>query len=290
MKYQIEHVNEFNYETLVDQSLNRIRLKPRTDECQRLLSYQPEISPVSMTKEHTDIWGNTVETFFIAEPHQKLTVKTTSIVSIQKSPFIRMIGYSDGMRTIYESELFHKHYLAFLADTESTYVTKSQLEELNNAIGAIDNPVEYALAAMNFIYERFTYDGNATVVDTKACDAFDLKRGVCQDLTNVMLGVLRARKIPARYVSGYLYVGEDSALVGDSATHAWVEMMVPGIGWVGLDPTNNLEALEQHIRVGVGRDYLDTSPVEGVYRGGQHTLEVSVSVQLLEQNESTVFS
>lgn len=284
MKYQIEHINEFDYETLVDQSLNRIRLKPRTDECQRLLSYKPEITPVSMTKEHVDIWGNTIETFFIAEPHNQLTVKTTSIVSIQKSPFIRMVDYSNAMKTIYESDLFHTHYLAFLADTEATYMRKDQLEELDKAIGPLQNPVQYALDAMNYIYDRFTYDGEATQVETKACDAFDLKRGVCQDLTNVMLGVLRAKRIPARYVSGYLYVGEDSALVGDSATHAWVEVMVPGIGWVGLDPTNNLEALEQHIRIGVGRDYLDTSPVEGVYRGGAHTLDVKVSVQLLDQH------
>jgi len=80
-----------------------------------------------------------------------------------------------------------------------------------------------------------------------------------------------------------LYVGENSALVGDAASHAWVEVMVPGIGWVGLDPTNNVEALEHHIRVGVGRDYNDVSPVQGVYRGGSQELDVKVSVSLLDQ-------
>ncbi|WP_147802663.1 transglutaminase family protein [Alkalicoccus halolimnae] len=285
MKYKIEHVNHFVYDTLVDQSLNRIRLKPRTDECQRLLTYTPEISPVSLTKEHVDIWGNNVETFFLAEPHKELEVKTTSIVSIQRSPFIRMIDFSKEMQNIYRSDLFHTHYLAYLAQTDYTFMTPQQVEKIKKEISSIDDPVKYALSLMNYIYENFTYDPEATGVETKAQEAFDLKRGVCQDVTNVMLGALRANGIPARYVSGYLYVGEDSALIGDSATHAWVEVMVPGIGWVGLDPTNNVEALEQYVRVGVGRDYQDTSPVEGVYRGGGHTLDVKVSVQLLEQNQ-----
>ncbi|OHX53650.1 protein containing transglutaminase-like domain, cysteine protease, partial [Planococcus salinarum] len=91
MKYKIEHTNIFEYDTIVDQSMNSIRLKPRTDEVQRLLSYRADITPASLTKEHIDIWGNNVETFFIAEHHQHLEVKTTSIVSIQKSPFIHQI-------------------------------------------------------------------------------------------------------------------------------------------------------------------------------------------------------
>ncbi|PRO66656.1 transglutaminase family protein [Alkalicoccus urumqiensis] len=284
MKYQIEHTNDFTYETMVDQSLNRIRLKPRTDECQRLLSYTPTIEPVTLTKENTDIWGNTVESFFIAEPHQRLLVKTTSVVSIQKSPFVRMVQYTPEMETIFKSDLFRSHYLAYLADTAPTYIRPDQKEEVKRELGDLSNPVECALSVLDFVYSRFSYDPEATNVSTSAVDAFDLKRGVCQDYANVMLGILRAKGLPARYVSGYLYVGENSALVGDAATHAWVEVMIPGIGWVGLDPTNNVEALEQHIRVGVGRDYEDTSPVQGVYRGGQHTLDVKVSVQLLEQH------
>ncbi|QKS72880.1 transglutaminase family protein [Paenalkalicoccus suaedae] len=284
MKYQIEHLNVLNYEAPVDQSLNQIRLKPRTDECQRLLTYRPEITPVSLTKEFSDLWGNNVESFFIAEPHKELIVKSTSVVSIQKSPFIRMVQFSDEMDKIFKSDLFHNHYLSFLNDTDSTFLTKQQMDEANAEIGEESNPVEYMLKVMNYMYEKFTYDPDATVVNTRATEAFDLKRGVCQDLTHVMLGLLRAKGIPSRYVSGYLYVGENSALVGDSATHAWVECMVPGIGWTGLDPTNNVEALEQHIRVGIGRDYQDVSPLQGVYRGGKHTLDVKVSVTLLEQN------
>ncbi|WP_432419955.1 transglutaminase family protein [Planococcus beigongshangi] len=283
MKYKIEHTNIFKYDTVVDQSMNSIRLKPRTDEVQRLLSYRAEITPASLTKEHIDIWGNNVETFFIAEHHQHLEVKTTSIVSIQKSPFIHQVDYSPEMSNIFHSKLFGEHYLAYLSNTAYTYLTTVQMDQVDRELGPMENPVKYAIDVMGYIHDHFTYDGESTDVSTKASESFDLRKGVCQDITHVMLGILRSKHIPARYVSGYLYVGENSALVGDAASHAWVEVMVPGVGWVGLDPTNNVEALENHIRVGVGRDYNDVSPVQGVYRGGSQSLDVKVSVSLLDQ-------
>ncbi|HSO57081.1 MAG TPA: alpha-E domain-containing protein [Paenisporosarcina sp.] len=282
MKYKIEHTNIFEYDTWVDQSMNSIRLKPRTDECQRLLSYRTDISPVALTKEHVDIWGNNVESFFIADHHKHLEVKSTSVVSIQKSPWIHRIDYSPEMHAIFHSDLFRSHYLAHLSNTAYTYLTPEQVEQVDSDIGQMANPVQYAIDVMGYLFNRFTYDGCSTTVSTKATESFDLKTGVCQDISHVMLGILRTKNIPARYVSGYLYVGENSALVGDAASHAWIEVMVPGIGWVGLDPTNNVEALENHIRVGVGRDYGDVSPVQGVYRGGSHKLDVKVSVSLIE--------
>lgn len=282
MKYKIEHTNIFEYDTWVDQSMNSIRLKPRTDECQRLLSYRTDITPVALTKEHVDIWGNNVESFFIADHHKHLEVKATSVVSIQKSPWIHRIDYSPEMHAIFHSDLFSSHYLAYLSNTAYTYLTPEQVELVDSDIGQMANPVQYAIDVMGYLFNRFTYDGSSTTVSTKATESFDLKKGVCQDISHVMLGILRTKHIPARYVSGYLYVGENSALVGDAASHAWIEVMVPGIGWVGLDPTNNVEALENHIRVGVGRDYGDVSPVQGVYRGGSHKLDVKVSVSLIE--------
>lgn len=283
MKYKIEHTNVFEYETIVDQSMNSIRLKPRSDECQRLLSYRADITPASLTKEHIDIWGNNVETFFIAEHHRHLEVKATSMVSIQKSPFIHRIDYSPEMEAIFHSKLFAEQYLAYLSNTSYTYLTPEHIGQVDGTLGEMANPVQYSIDVMNYLHDRFTYDGESTTVSTQAQESFELMKGVCQDITHVMLGILRAKNIPARYVSGYLYVGENSALVGDAASHAWVEVMVPGIGWVGLDPTNNVEALEHHILVGVGRDYNDVSPVQGVYRGGSQSLDVKVSVSLLDQ-------
>lgn len=281
MKFEIQHTNNFQYESEVDQSLNTIRLKPRGDERQRLLTYRIAISPTSLTREHLDIWGNTVGTFYIPEQHHELEIQTTSIVSIQRAPFIHRIQYSPEMQTIFHSQLFYEHYLPYIKKTSFTYLKDHQLEEVYHAIGHAENPVLFSLNLMQYLYSTFEYDPGATDVTTTASQAFALKRGVCQDFSHVMLAVLRAKGIPTRYVSGYLYVDENSGLIGDIATHAWVEVMIPGIGWIGLDPTNNVEVLENHIILCIGRDYTDVSPVEGVYTGGKHDLTVKVSVKAL---------
>ncbi|TSB45440.1 transglutaminase family protein [Alkalicoccobacillus porphyridii] len=282
MKFEIIHTNLFTYDSPVEQSLNTIRLKPRTDECQRLISYRADITPSSLTSSHVDLWGNHVETFFIAEQHQLLEVKTSSIVSIQRSPFIRKLDYSMEMQKIFISSIFQNQYLAFLTQTNYTFLPYDQIQQVTTNIGPMKNPLQFSLDLMEYLYQTFEYKPGTTDVNTMASDAFLQMNGVCQDITHIMLGILRAHKIPARYVSGYLYVGEDSALVGDAASHAWVEVMAPGIGWIGLDPTNNVEALENHVRVCIGRDYADVSPVQGVYKGGNQQLRVSVSVGLLE--------
>ncbi|MCM2677153.1 transglutaminase family protein [Alkalicoccobacillus plakortidis] len=217
MKFEIVHTNLFTYDSAVEQSLNTIRLKPRMDECQRLISYRADITPSSLTSSHTDLWGNHVETFFIAEQHQSLEVKTTSIVSIQRSPFIKKLDYSMEMQKIFISSIFQNQYLAFLTQTNYTYLNYDDIQLVTKSIGPMDNPIQFSLDLMDFLYRTFKYSPGSTNVNTTAADAFKQKSGVCQDITHVMLGILRAHQIPARYLSGYLYVGEDSALVGDAA-------------------------------------------------------------------------
>lgn len=279
MKYRIKHTNIFRYDTEVEQSLNTIRLKPRNNECQRLISHHVKVSPMAMTRENIDIWRNVVGTFFIAEKHSELEITSYSHVSVQRAPYIYQIQYSDEMRNIFHSQLFKEHYLPYLTTSIFTSLVPFQLEEILAAVGDPDNPMKFACDLMAYLHLWIVYDPYATTIETTASDAWQLKRGVCQDYTHIMLGVLRHCGIPARYISGYLYVGEDDDLIGDTATHAWVEVMVPGIGWIGLDPTNNVEVLENHINLCVGRDFRDVSPVEGVYQGGMHTLEVKVSVE-----------
>lgn len=151
-----------------------------------------------------------------------------------------------------------------------------------NEVGDASNPLVFSRNLMSYLHENFTYDPEATDVFTQASTVIENMRGVCQDYAHVMLGILRSQRIPARYVSGYLYVGKGSALIGNATSHAWLEVIAPGIDWIGLDSTNNVEALENHIIVCTGRDYADVSPVEGVYSGGGQSLDVSVDVRLLE--------
>lgn len=283
MKYDIKHITVFRYEDMVEQSLNQIRLKPRNTECQRLISYNLKIAPMSMTKEYIDIWSNTIESFFIAEKHNELVIISNSIVSVQRAPYIYTIQFSDKMREIFFSQLFKEQYLAYLSTSSFTYLREDQkMEILSNLPDPTLNPIQFALKVMAYLYNTIEYDADATTIETTAEEAFDLKRGVCQDYTHIMLSVLRHVGIPGRYISGYLYVGQGDDLIGETATHAWVEIMVPGIGWIGIDPTNNVEVLENHINLSVGRDFRDVSPVEGVYQGGKQTLEVNVEIKKID--------
>ncbi len=279
MKYRITHTNIFRYDTEVEQSLNTIRLKPRNNECQRLISYKVKIYPESMTRDNIDIWLNPTSSFFIAEKHRELEVTSHAQVSVQRAPYIYQIHYSDEMKNIFHSQLFKEHYLAYLTTSRFTTLLPYQLDEIVQAVGFTDNPVKFACDLMTYLYNTIAYDPYATTIDTTASEAWSIKRGVCQDYAHIMLGILRHMNIPARYISGYLYVGENDNLIGDTATHAWVEVMIPGVGWIGLDPTNNVEVLENHINLCVGRDFRDVSPIVGVYQGGMHTLEVKVNVE-----------
>lgn len=283
MKYDIKHITIFRYEDMVEQSLNTIRLKPRSTECQRVLSYNVKIAPISLTKEYIDIWRNTIESFYIAERHNELVIISNSIVSVQRAPYIYSLQFSYKMREIFFSQLFREHYLPYLTSSNFTYLRINQQQEILGHLPEPSlDPVDFALQLMKYLHDTISYDPFATSIQTTAEQAYDLKRGVCQDYTHVMLNILRLVGIPSRYISGYLYVGDDDQLIGDSATHAWVEIMVPGVGWIGLDPTNNVEVLENHINLCVGRDFRDVSPVEGVYQGGKHTLEVIVEVKKIE--------
>jgi len=138
---------------------------------------------------------------------------------------------------------------------------------------------QLALAIMHQVYREITYHTASTTVHTTAIEALRTRRGVCQDLAHVMIGFCRSRKIPARYVSGYIYNGPAGQLKGAQATHAWVEIFLPAHGWRGLDPTNDKQVDDCYVKLAVGRDYADVSPIKGSFRGA-HGREMHVEVAL----------
>ena len=141
-----------------------------------------------------------------------------------------------------------------------------------------------AVAICRFIHTEFKYEQFSTDVHTGSSEVLELRRGVCQDFAHVMIGMCRAWKIPARYVSGYLYNGPADHLTGAQASHAWCEVYLPGLGWRALDPTNNQPADERYIRLAVGRDYADVAPIKGYYKGTKDKrMQVEVSVELLQR-------
>ncbi|MBC2840685.1 transglutaminase family protein [Robiginitalea sp. SC105] len=122
------------------------------------------------------------------------------------------------------------------------------------------------LADLNtWVYKALKYTPGLTGVDTPLTEVLEIRQGVCQDFSHLFIGIARAHGIPARYVSGYLHQGMGYA--GDAQMHAWAEALVPGLGWCGFDPTNNLMAASDHIKVAHGRDYADCAPIKGVVFG-----------------------
>ncbi len=132
------------------------------------------------------------------------------------------------------------------------------------------------------MYARFEYSPRTTRVDSPIDDALQARRGVCQDFAHILIALIRRLGVPCRYVSGYLFRHEDvSVRSADGATHAWVETLLPDLGWIGFDPTNNLIAGDRHIRVAIGRDYADVPPTRGVFKGAaaaRSELAVAVAV------------
>src|SRR6185436_14912550 len=154
---------------------------------------------------------------------------------------------------------------------------------------------ETAVDFCKYVYENFTYEKGITTVETTLDEIWKLKTGVCQDFAHILLVMLRHLNIPARYVSGYVCPNK-GGMRGEGATHAWVEAFIPSHGWLGLDPTNNCMVNETHVRLAVGRNFSDCSPVRGTYRGvSDHTLEVSVTVSyegdnVVAKDHEVVFS
>jgi len=207
----------------------------------------------------------TVNHFVVrGDPHTSLTIHAESVVeTLNSQPFADLdllaedwAGLSDGSLSVQFAE--------FLAPTPLVPVG-----------GAWKGPdtqpsvLAYAQALSAEIYGQFEYVPGATEISTLLSEFVELKRGVCQDYAHLMLSAARARGVPARYVSGYIYAGEDGATHGAGATHAWVEIYLPHAGvWKGFDPTNNILVADRHIKVAVGRDYADVPPTKGILRAG----------------------
>jgi transglutaminase-like putative cysteine protease len=146
------------------------------------------------------------------------------------------------------------------------------------------DPLSLLRELTSTIYRKFEYNQGVTEVDSSIDVALASRHGVCQDFTHIMLVLARQVGIPSRYVSGYLFHRLDENDRSDAdASHAWVESWLPGLGWVGFDPTNNLLVSNRHIRVSMARDYAGASPAHGVFLGGADTqLSVRVKVAALD--------
>ncbi len=285
MKLHVLHRTRFNYAAIVRESFNEARLQPVTTDAQVCLSFLLKILPTSRLSHYLDFYFNYVHLFDVTQPHTELVVEATSTVTTGADPVLPAAATPAPLSEIAACARLDRCY-DFLQS--STYVEVSP-ELWRLALDATDGQIDIwqaAQAIMRHIHREFRYQPAATNVHTHMREVLQARTGVCQDFAHVMLGLCRALKIPARYVSGYLYNGPADQLKGAQASHAWVEVYVPGHSWCGLDPTNNRLADGHYVKVAVGRDYADVSPLKGTYRGtAKRQLSVDVLVTRLEETE-----
>jgi transglutaminase-like putative cysteine protease len=292
VKYQLTHSTSYDYGDSVSVSHHVARVTPRSLPLQDCHSHQIEISPsASLLREHVDHFGNRFHFFSLQTPHTAFTLTARSIVEVRPGE-IPESG---------SSPLWSEVKLGFLEEnwSEETSVLEfiyasplvpRSLEMAAYASDSFNDDVpflECLLALTGRIHADFAYDPRATTVATPLTEVWKTRRGVCQDFAHLELACLRSLGIPARYVSGYVETVPPPGverLTGADASHAWLSVFCPTIGWIDLDPTNNVIPSTRHIVTAWGRDFSDVSPLRGVILGGSiQVLKVSVDVAPLPE-------
>ena len=268
MRYTVRHVTRFTYETPVTESVMEARMQPRSDQFQRCVHFALTTMPQARVMTYPDHDGNAVHHFDIPTRHSRLVLTAEALVdSIDREPLPETLGPNaweeiDGLST--SGEWFE--HLAPSTFARTTPALTEFAAELG--LSRSEDPLTLLRRLMREIDTRLEYRPKSTRVDSPIDEALTARCGVCQDFAHIFIALARSLGIPSRYVSGYLFPRTEHEIRTDAhATHAWVECYLPGLGWSGFDPTNNEEAGEGHIRVAVGRDYLDVPPTRGVYKG-----------------------
>jgi len=279
--YSIRHTTTLLYEPAVRESVMEVRMQPRSEANQRCLSFHLDVNPAANIMQYRDFTGNTVHHFNIAGSHTQLKVTAQSTVEVQSVTVPRASDAGDwaDLDALVASDDYWEMLLPseFARPSETLGHLASELncERRGSPLGLLTELNEG-------IYKSFAYVPNSTRVDSPIDEALRTRQGVCQDFAHIMIALVRPLHIPCRYVSGYLFhrdAAEEKDRSLEGASHAWVEALVPRLGWVAFDPTNNLVGADRHIRIAIGRDYADVPPTRGVHKGeASSKLSVSVTV------------
>ena len=282
MLLEIRHVTDYHYERLVRESVMELWMQPQNSPRQRLISFELELDPRAQLFSYPDTFGNAVYHFDVPQPHDALRIIARSAVETERPPALPDsldIGEWDRLRSDFvRGECFdflRPHGFVAITPRLAAFVEKAGLDSLRQR-----DPLSAVRALNTALYEAFGYDAEATTAESPIDVALKAKAGVCQDFAHIMLTICRGWGLPARYVSGYLFTDRKHQDRSDpDATHAWVEVFLPSLRWVGFDPTNNVLAGERHVTVAIGRDYADVPPSRGVYKGEADS-QLAVAVQV----------
>ena len=291
MLFEVVHVTDYRYGVPAREAYIETRLTPPARPEQDILSHVIDFQPSAGTSAYLDYFGNVTTFYSMTLRHERLVVTNRMTVRTRPRPVsAEVLAMSVAeTRQIFSSAL--TDVFDFLQPTPSVPTGGASTEWARKFLRG-DVSLGMAFENLNHaIYERFEYKPGATELNTPLPAVWKNRAGVCQDFAHIMLSVLRTAGLPARYVCGYIEseppVGSDPSgrrLVGSIATHAWVEVMVPGQQWVALDPTNNQWCGERHVTVALGRDFADAAPVRGTFKGsGTQDMKVRVTMKRLPE-------
>ncbi|HET6302872.1 transglutaminase family protein [Microbacterium sp.] len=263
-RLRIEHQTGFSYQGDVSASYNEARMLPGSTDSQFVLSSALEIEPSTSVNQYVDYFGTRVASFDVLSAHSSLTITARSLVEVRPRPIEHVdLTWDD----LFEESSRSIETVEQLTQTNRTRPHPEVAEFARSIAAEHDHPGRAAHAIAVAVGDAVEYMHGITGVHSTARDAWEARKGVCQDIAHITLGALREVGIPARYVSGYLHPRPSAevgvAVAGES--HAWVEWFAGE--WQGFDPTNNIEIGDRHVLIGRGRDYGDVPPLRGVYAG-----------------------
>ncbi len=281
MEFTILHQTTYRYPQKIHESYSIVRLRPRSDASQYCTKYELNVAPRTRVFSYVDRFGNDVQHFAVLPEHDVLSITARSSVITVRSPEPEIpapvtaaeLALDPELRWLYE-ELHESQYVVFGPGLKAFAVEVGEPGD--------DDLVAWYLNAGTVIHDSFAYDKKATSVQTTIDEAIRARAGVCQDYAHILVALCRYNGIPARYVSGYVYSGQEGSVLGADASHAWCEAYLGPRGWVGFDPTNDTLIDDRFARIAGGRDYRDVSPVRGLYKGASPgSMSVNVAMEAL---------
>ncbi len=269
MLLTVDHVTRYRYDRPVRAVMQSHRLTPSVFDGQRVRDWTVTVTDGSPGGSFRDGAGDRVQGWTVKGPVSEIEVRVQGTVET-----VDLAGVLRGHREIVPPEVY-------LVDTDPTRADAA-LVTLSKVAQGADGPLAAAHLLAAAVADAIAYRPGATHAHTTAAEALSLGEGVCQDHAHALIAVARVAGLPARYVSGYLFADADG--VAHEAAHAWAEVHVAGLGWVGFDPANRCCPDDRYIRLGSGLDAQDAAPIRGIARGvGAESLDVTVAVQSLQQ-------
>ena len=263
--FQIHHITKYEYDRPVKESINEIKIYPYPCNEQEVLVHEIVITDSPEVNTYYDYWGNKAGVFNNLAAHQSLVIESKLVVRTTASSQLK-INFHSGFDQL-KTEVNEDIYLVELS-TVKQIEHQQAIQDI--AAGLLQHPQQTVAAiaekCCEYIFKNFKYIKGITTIETTVDEILGHRSGVCQDFAHLMLQILRTLRIPCRYVSGYICPNKNG-MRGEGATHAWVEVYVPQFGWAGIDPTNNVWVTNQHVKLSVGRDFNDCTPVKGVFTG-----------------------